>query len=186
MDPQVVVSEYDPLWPIQFEELKALIWPKVEAYALAFEHVGSTSVPELAAKPVIDIDIIIENSSKLPEIVEALSNLGYIHRGNLGIEGREAFKLVDSGRALPKHNLYVCLNNCIALRNHIALRDHLRSNAEDRDEYIRIKRELAVKFPNSLNEYCEGKTTFVLGILHKSGIQNSELEEVRDANIATK
>jgi GrpB-like predicted nucleotidyltransferase (UPF0157 family) len=186
MDRQVVVWEYDPQWPIQFEELKTLIWPKVEAHALAFEHVGSTSVPGLAAKPVIDIDIIIEDSSKLPEIVTALSSLGYNHRGNLGIEGREAFKLVDNCRVLPKHNLYVCLNNCIALRNHIALRDHLRSNEEDRDDYIRIKRELARKFPNSLNDYCEGKTDFVLSILHKTGIQNSELEEVRDANIASK
>jgi hypothetical protein len=70
---------------------------KDEAYALAFEHVGSTSIPGIAAKPFIDIDI--------PEIVQALSELGFIHRGNLGIEGREAFTLVDSDTALPKHNL---------------------------------------------------------------------------------
>src|SRR6516165_7942438 len=85
----VQVVDYDPDWPRIFSQLKDQIWPSLRYVALAIEHVGSTSVPGLAAKPVIDIDIVIASRTDLPLLIQRLGALGYQHRGNLGIEDRD-------------------------------------------------------------------------------------------------
>jgi GrpB-like predicted nucleotidyltransferase (UPF0157 family) len=98
----VRVVDYDPSWPRTFEALKAAIWPAVGSVALGVEHVGSTAVPGLAAKPIIDLDVIVATAGQVPLAIERLATLGYVHRGNLGIAGREAF---ESPRGLAAHTL---------------------------------------------------------------------------------
>lgn len=183
MNQQVVVEEYNLIWKDRFEELKAQLWPLVQDFAVSIEHVGSTSVPGLAAKPVIDLDIIIPDMSYLERTVKALATLGYEHRGNLGIVDREAFR-----KANPrfKHNLYVCPTNSISLRNHICLRDALRTNDSLRDEYANLKKKLAMQFPESIDDYVEGKTEFILEILSRFGYGPDSLEAIRVANLAPK
>src|ERR1700747_1311680 len=85
------VVDYDSNWPRIFLQLKDWIWPSVSDVAIAIEHVGSTSVPGMAAKPVIDMDIVTASRTELPAILLRLGRLGYRHRGDLGIENREAF-----------------------------------------------------------------------------------------------
>ena len=179
---QVIVEPYNVEWPRQFEQLASVVWPAVSAHALTIEHVGSTSVPGLAAKPIIDIDIVIEDMTRLPAIISALGAIGYEHRGNQGIIDREAFKRVD---AAVRHNLYVCPRDSLALRNHLCLRDALRADAALRDEYARLKQALAVEFPNSIAGYLDGKTDFILAILSKHGFGPDNLEMIRKANRAT-
>ena len=179
---QVIVEPYNPEWPRHFERLAGVLWPAVSDHALTIEHVGSTSVPGLAAKPLIDIDIVIEDMSRLPAMIAALAALGYEHRGNQGIVDREAFKRAD---AEVRHNLYVCPKNSIALRNHLCLRDALRTNPALRDEYARLKQSLAVKYPTSIADYIDGKTDFVLGILAQHGFGPDRLDEIRKANRPT-
>src|ERR1051326_1757734 len=87
----ILVTEYDPYWPTAFLQLHTHIWPAVQDIALTIEHIGSTSVPGLAAKPVIDMSIVVPSEIETPIGIERLAALGYEHRGNLGIEGREAF-----------------------------------------------------------------------------------------------
>jgi GrpB-like predicted nucleotidyltransferase (UPF0157 family) len=181
MSKPVVVEVYNPQWPLQFQELHSLLWPAVKDVALSIEHVGSTSVPGLAAKPVLDIDIVISDMSKLERVIMGLAGLGYEHRGNLGIEDREAFR---HPQPRYKHNLYVCPQTSIALINHLSLRDTLRADAGLRDEYAKLKFELAQKFPNSIDDYLEGKTAFILRILEKNGLTPERLEEIRLANLA--
>ena len=179
----VVVRPYDPEWANQFLELKKIIWPEIMDFAVSIEHVGSTSVLGLAAKPVIDMDIIIPDMSFLDKIIERLGRIGYEHRGNLGIVDRESFK---SKHPLIKHNLYVCPQESIALKNHIFLRDTLRENHELRDEYSSLKKELALKFPDSIDDYVEGKTDFILKVLQMNGLSSDRLEDIRKANLAPK
>lgn len=88
-----------------FEQIRALLWPAVQDVATAIEHVGSTSVPGLAAKPIIDIDIVIPPQQTIQSMITRLEPLGYTHLGLLGIVGRDAFRQEND---LPKHNLYVC------------------------------------------------------------------------------
>jgi GrpB-like predicted nucleotidyltransferase (UPF0157 family) len=180
----IVVEAYNPRWPEHFAAISAELWPAVSGLATSIEHVGSTSVPGLAAKPIIDIDIVIPDILQLPDTVRALEELGYEHRGNLGIEGREAFRR-RTPPAIP-HNLYVCPSESDALRNHLILRDTLRSDPELRSQYSALKYELAAKFPNSIDAYVEGKSDFILKILEKDGMEESKLAAIRSMNVAKK
>jgi len=183
MNQKVTVENYNPEWPDIFVKIRNLIWPKVSDFALAIEHVGSTSVPGLAAKPIIDIDIIIPEMSFLDLTISRLAILGYAHRGNLGIQDREAFRSQNPS-PIHKHNLYVCPKNSISLRNHLCLRDTLKNNESLREEYGRLKQELALKYPDSIDDYIEGKTQFILGILRSHGFGPDYLESIRLANLA--
>ncbi|WP_139070830.1 GrpB family protein, partial [Paenibacillus sp. KS1] len=78
----VVIEDYNDAWPVMFNELKDILRDKLGELALTIEHVGSTSVPGLSAKPIIDIDIVIDSMSLLPQVVGMLSELGYFHEGN--------------------------------------------------------------------------------------------------------
>jgi GrpB-like predicted nucleotidyltransferase (UPF0157 family) len=81
--------DYDPAWPVMFEQLRARLWPAVEQCAIGVEHVGSTSVPGLAAKPIVDMTVIVAAESDIPIAIARLATVGYVHQGNLGIEGRK-------------------------------------------------------------------------------------------------
>src|SRR5437667_4835478 len=118
----VVVVDYDPAWPDRFEQLRARIWPAVADVALGIEHVGSTAVPGLAAKPIIDMTVVVPSRPDVTVTIDRLATLGYRHRGNLGIEDREAF---DHADGLPAHNLYVCPQETLGVINQLAVRDHL-------------------------------------------------------------
>lgn len=175
----IEVHDYSPEWVEKFETLRSKVWPIISDFADRIEHVGSTSVVGLAAKPVIDLDIVIESEEKLPPIIEALKTIGYEHVGDLGIKGREMFK---HPKPEFKHNLYVCLDKCLSFRNHITLRDHLRSNPEDRAKYGNLKKELAEKYSDDIDSYLENKTEFILSILKQYGVGGNELEEIQQAN----
>ena len=167
------VVDYDPKWPIMFADLSRVIAGFLGELALAIEHVGSTSVPGLAAKPIIDIDVVVESRRAVSESIERLARLGYIHQGDLGVPGREAFRhggdeevpRDGSGRKWPAHNLYVCARDNEALALHLAFRDYLRQNPHEADAYAELKRGLAQRFPHDMDAYVEGKTEFVEGIL---------------------
>ena len=178
MSRSVNIVEYDPGWPEQFGEIRNRIWPCVCDLALGIEHVGSTSVPGLAAKPIIDIDIVIAARGLLPRVDLRLAALGYQHQGNLGIDGRDSF-IAPSG-PVP-HNLYVCLNGSAALRNHLTLRDHLRAHPPDSQNYAVLKKSLAERFPKDIDQYVEGKTNSSLLSLRGTNLQpkNSSPSEER-------
>jgi GrpB-like predicted nucleotidyltransferase (UPF0157 family) len=174
------VVPYDPAWPEQFRLFRERIWPSVRDLALALEHVGSTSVPGQAAKPVIDMDIVIQSAAELPAMLPRLSALGYDHLGDLGIAGREAFRARNDR---PAHNLYVCLRESAALRNHLVLRDHLRRNPADVAAYSRLKMDLAERFSRDTARYVEAKSDFILSILNQyAEFSTGELDAIRRAN----
>jgi GrpB-like predicted nucleotidyltransferase (UPF0157 family) len=177
--PSVVVVDYDPAWPRNFEELRDRILPVLGDVALAIEHVGSTSVPGLAAKPIIDMTVVVAARSDVPLAIERLARAGYRHKGNLGIEDREAF---DHLPGLPRHNLYVCPQGTIGIVNQMAVRDYLRAHAESAAQYGALKKRLALRFPNDIDHYVFGKTDFVLDVLAKAGLTAEQLSSIERVN----
>lgn len=180
----VVVSTYDERWPEQFLLLRARLDRAMADITDRIEHVGSTSVPGLAAKPIIDIDIIIA-PDQLAASIDALSTIDYVHRGELGIEGRHAFRLVSAQgeeERLPRHNLYVCIEGSESLRNHLLLRDYLREHPDRARAYGALKLELAATYPDDIDAYIEGKTAFILAILKEQGMSSESLAAIDEAN----
>jgi GrpB-like predicted nucleotidyltransferase (UPF0157 family) len=132
------------------------------------EHVGSTAVPGLAAKPIVDLDLVIPSREALPIAVSRLAGLGYRHQGDLGVSGREAFERNASdvprdgtGRIWPPHHLYVCASDCPELRRHLLFRDWLRSHREVAAEYGKLKRRLAEAHRFDRDRYTKAKSEFI-------------------------
>ena len=165
----VVVMPYDEQWKLDFLQIKAELSDALGQLAIGIEHVGSTSVQGLSAKPIIDIDVIIKDNTALENVVSALGEIGYRHEGNLGIVGREAFKY-DGKEHLRKHHLYVCPEDSPELKRHIAFRDYLRTRPEAVREYSRIKEEGAKKYPDDIEKYIEYKAPFIEGIYAEIGV----------------
>jgi GrpB-like predicted nucleotidyltransferase (UPF0157 family) len=179
---QIFVVDYDSSWPVTFVSLRTPILESLRGISLAVEHVGSTSVPGLAAKPIIDIDAIIPSRAAMPAAIERLAALGYVHSGNLGIEDREAF---GSPPGLPAHNLYACVQGSTALANHLTVRDCLRRNPSVAVAYGRLKKQLADQFPTDIESYIAGKTDFLLDVLQSAGFANAALRQISIANRQT-
>lgn len=154
----VIVLDYDPNWPGLFQSLRKRIADALGDMAVAIEHVGSTAVPDLAAKPIIDIDVLLASETTLSVAIERLASLGYIHRGNLGVPEREAFLAPVNN---PPHHLYVCPPSSAEFRRHIAFRDYLRAHPEDAKIYGDLKRALAERFRDDRSGYNTAKAEFV-------------------------
>ena len=166
----IVVVPYDEKWKFRFEEIVGELRAVLGELALSIEHVGSTSVPGLAAKPIIDIDVVIEDESKLKAVIGALAKIGYQYEGNLGIPGREAFGY-EGKTHLMEHHLYVCPKDSPELRRHLAFRDYLRGNPEAVLEYSHIKEEAARLFPHDIDGYINHKGTVIEKIYRKIGVK---------------
>jgi GrpB-like predicted nucleotidyltransferase (UPF0157 family) len=175
----IIVVDYDPAWPEVFQQLLSKVWPLVSDFALSVEHVGSTAVPGLSAKPIIDLSIVVSSEAEIRLAIERLATIGYLHRGNLGIEGREAFHSPDG---LPPHHLYVCPQGGLGLQNQLAVRDFLRLHRETAQAYGELKKRLAREFPHDIESYIDGKTDFLLDVLQRAGLPPDRLKAIEIAN----
>jgi GrpB-like predicted nucleotidyltransferase (UPF0157 family) len=159
----IAIVEYDPAWPALFMELRDRIAAALGPLALSIEHVGSTAVPGLAAKPVIDLDAVVR-AAEVPAAISALERIGYRHEGDLGVEGREAFHQPPDA---PRHHLYVCAEGNPALSNHLSFRDCLRANPAIAREYAALKMELASRYRHDRARYTEAKSAFIQSVLRR-------------------
>ena len=166
---QIVVVPYDKRWPAEFERIRLELALALGEMVIGIEHVGSTSVEGLWAKPVIDIDVIIEDYKCFPDIVGRLYAIGYQHEGNLGIAGREAFRYHDQP-GFMKHHLYACPADSLELKRHLAFRDFLRAHPADAETYGAIKRQGAGLFPNDIDQYILYKGAFIEKIYQECGL----------------
>ena len=156
----IVVEPYDPDWPAEFEKIKDYLMPHIGDCIVAIHHVGSTSVPGLSAKPIIDFDIEIADMSMFPVIKERLAVLGYSHEGNYGIEAREVFRPHKPDDFMEYH-MYVCPSSSEELKRHLKFRNALRSDPVAVEEYGKLKTELAARHENDIDAYIEGKAEFI-------------------------
>ena len=167
---KVIVLPYDMAWQSAFDKIKGEIEEAIGELIIGIEHVGSTSVEGMSAKPCIDIDVIIEDYSAFTAVVDGLKAIGYIHEGNLGINDREAFNYWGKEH-LQMHHLYVCPKHSEELHRHIVFRNFLRSNPEAVKKYSLRKEKAAELFPNDINGYIEYKSPCIEELYKECGLK---------------
>ena len=178
----VEVVPYDPCWPEQFLAVRDDLAASLTGVPVrSIQHVGSTAVPGLAAKPRLDIDVVIA-SEDLDAARSALEAAGYTWRGELGIADRYAFRSPDRE---PVRSVYLVIDGSLALRNHLAVRDLLRRDAKLRDEYGRFKLELAKDDYSNADDYAVDKSPLIHRILAAAGFAQSELDAIDAVNRGT-
>ena len=162
----IEIMDYNPQWPVQFADIVERVQTAfAEGPWVAIEHVGSTSVVGLAAKPIIDLNVVVRSREDIPEAIARLATLGYVHQGDLGISGREAFR---SPLGLPPHHLYLCAADNAEHRRQIAFRDYLRTHGDAAENYADLKRTLAVRHGSNRTAYSEAKTEFIEAALKQA------------------
>lgn len=166
---KIVVIPWQAEWQARFEQLREALLFRLEGLVCSIEHVGSTSVPGLAAKPILDVDVVIPNQEVFEKVKAKLEELGYFYRGDLGVNGREAFGYNDKPE-LMRHHLYVLAQDSEELKRHLGFRDWLRSHPEDAAEYGKVKLAAAESFPEDIDAYIEAKSDFILQIYKKAGL----------------
>lgn len=176
----IAVAAWSPEWPRQFDAIaRDLRTALATVPGARVEHVGSTSVPGLPAKPILDIDVIVP-ASEVAAAVSALVAIGYEHRGDLGVIGREAFHAPD---ASPRRHVYVCEDGTTNVRNHLAVRDVLKARDDLREAYGAVKLALADDPTMDIDTYIAGKSAVVQRVLEASGeFDDEELAAIRRLN----
>ena len=164
----VVVEKWNPKWKDEFERIVDSLGEDIIYNSVKIEHVGSTSVEGLSAKPIIDLDIVIEND-KFEIIKRLLNDKGYKHEGDLGIEGREAFSYSEK-EELMTHHLYVCPQDSKELFRHITFRNFLKNNPALAAEYSKVKEQAAVLYPDDIDKYMEFKSEIIEKIYKRCGL----------------
>ena len=155
---------HDPRWATLFLEESARLQPLLPR-GVTLEHIGSTAVQGLAAKPVLDILAGYEIVAALPACIAALVTAGYLHRGEQGIPGREFFR-----RGEPRaYHVHLALRGGSFWHEHLAFRDALRADAGVREAYARLKQDLSARYPHDREAYIEAKGPFVRDVLRRVG-----------------
>ena len=170
---RVEVVPYDPAWPVRFEEIRGHLLSILSGQDVRVEHVGSTSVPGLAAKPIIDIDIVLKVGESFEAVKNALEANGYTHVGDLGINGREVFKY-DNKPQFMAHHLYALSAGSEELKRHLTFRDWLRTHPEDRDAYAQVKLAAAQQFPDDIGAYIDAKSDIIFTIYQRCGLYQAQ------------
>jgi GrpB-like predicted nucleotidyltransferase (UPF0157 family) len=158
----IIVADYNELWPALFEEFAGPVREAVADLGAHVEHVGSTAVAGLAAKPIIDIDVVVRSHDDVAGAIERLRAIGYTYQGDKGIRGREAFLWP---RGVTPHHIYVVVSGSQPHINHVEFRDYLRAHPGVAAQYGELKRELAELHREDPVGYNNAKDAFVAGVL---------------------
>jgi GrpB-like predicted nucleotidyltransferase (UPF0157 family) len=173
MSETILIADHDPAWRVKFEEEKARILAVISEHIEDIQHVGSTSVPDLAAKPIIDIMIAIYNLSLVDKCVAPLEKLGYGYMGECGLPERHFFcKPPPDGWGNRTHHIHMVLKGSNQWVNQIHFRDYLRTHPERRQAYQDLKRELAARFGSDREGYTDAKQDFVFATLRMAGYRD--------------
>jgi GrpB-like predicted nucleotidyltransferase (UPF0157 family) len=160
----VLIMPYDRLWPLEFEAEAARVERACDELPIRLEHVGSTAVPGLAAKPVIDILAGVPSRALRAPYIASLVQLGYEHKGNYGIRGRDYFR-----RGSPRsHHVHMVSWSSAFWRDQLLFRDYLRAHDDVAREYAALKRELAVTFADDGRQYSDEKGPFIASVLRRA------------------
>jgi len=158
----ITVLKYDPKWKQDYQDEQKKIEDILKENALVIYHIGSTSVPGLAAKPIIDIMVAVRSLEKVDAAADAFSALGYEFLGEFGIAGRRYLRKGGDERTHQIHIFQADDWNNIG--RHLAFRQYLSTHEREREEYAKLKRELAQQFPYDIEGYCDGKEAFVRAV----------------------
>jgi GrpB-like predicted nucleotidyltransferase (UPF0157 family) len=156
----VHVFAYQPDWPDSFEQERGRLHPSIGRLVLDIQHIGSTSVPGLAAKPIIDIAVAVASSEVIPECRQPLCSLGYTDRGDCGQDGGYLF-VKESAPEVRTHHLHIVGIDDQQWRNYLLLRDLLRVDETLRASYAKLKERLQHQFANDPRGYTTAKHDFI-------------------------
>jgi GrpB-like predicted nucleotidyltransferase (UPF0157 family) len=177
----IIIVDYDPQWPLIFARLQRMIAAALGDLAISIEHVGSTSVPALAAKPIIDIQLVIQSSEQFSAVKQKMELLGYFHEPHIKLPFQEAFGREDdyvprdgSGCLWMNQHLYVSTVDSPELIRQLAFRDYLRTHPTAVLTYAKLKRELAQRYPHDIANYVDGKGPFVNECIRAMNIYDSK------------
>ena len=164
MDNLVVLKEYSDQWPILFHQEQQRLLQALESTNPAVEHIGSTAIPGMPAKPIVDIAVGIKDPRELQPTIDRLQAIGYVFKGEMGIPGRQFFTL---GSPISYHLHLVLLDGPI-WSEHMLFRQKLTTDAQLASQYVAIKKELAAKYPSNRKAYTIGKANFIESALADS------------------
>jgi len=158
------IEPYDPLWASEYEAEDDRIVTACRDLPLRLEHVGSTAVPGLIAKPIIDVLAGCPARASRAPYIQAFRQLGYEHKGAFGIPGRNYFR-----RGAPRsHHIHLVSWTSAFWKDQILFRDVLRDDPAVAQEYAALKRSLAATFPDDHSAYSEGKSPFINAVLRRA------------------
>lgn len=161
MDDSIVVVDYNFNWPILYEEEKQRLLDAIGEDVLDIQHIGSTSVPGLAAKPIIDMVASLRHFPPSASLISALEELGYHYQGELGVPGRHFFR-----RGSPRsHHLHLVEPNSEVWQKQVLFRDFLRVHPESAQRYDTLKRELAVQYRCDRTAYVNAKAPLIAELI---------------------
>ena len=179
----VLIEDYNPRWPEMYAQEKARILDAIGEYLIDIQHVGSTSIPGLSAKPIIDIMAVIRNVSLVEQCIKPLEALDYFYGGELGIPGRHYFrKPIDISQAKRAFHLHMVEKGHEQWAMHQLFREYLLLHPESLREYDALKRELAAKHGSDRTAYTNAKAPFIESIIRAAVIEGlSEMKRKRQS-----
>ncbi|AGS20033.1 GrpB family protein [Rhizobium etli] len=154
----IKVVDYDPSWPLLFAEISAEVATSLGDLVLSVDHIGSTSVPGLAAKPKIDFDVVVTSDEALPPAIELIRAAEFIFHGDPHGDGRWVF---TRNRECYGFRLYLCGPDNRAHQERLLFRDYLRDHPDRANAYVDLKRRLAAEADGHWDFYTGGKSAFV-------------------------
>jgi len=161
---QIQLSPYESGWQILFLEERDRLQASIGGYILDIQHIGSTSIPGMPAKPILDIGIAVTNFEEAVRCIPPMEKLGYRYKGENGIPRRHYFVKGDP-RTFHVHMVEI---ESEGWRSNLLFRDYLIKNPETAREYARLKQELAKQFATKREAYQAGKDGFIKAVLHKA------------------
>ena len=157
---EVLLAAPDSDWQEEFIRERRVLGEALGSLAIAIEHVGSTAVGTIPAKPIIDIAILVDSDTAISQAVSRLEAAGYIYRGNTDNQGGHLF-VKESSPGVRTHHVHVAHKDDPQWRDWLRFRDFLRTDRELRRRYAQLKSELKERFPHDRQSYTLGKSRFI-------------------------
>jgi GrpB-like predicted nucleotidyltransferase (UPF0157 family) len=162
MGREIELSTHDPAWRAEFDTEAALLVEVFGQEVVAVHHIGSTAIPGILAKSIIDILLEVRDIEAVDAFNEAMAEIGYQSMGEYGIPGRRYFRRLDGDR--HTHHIHTFQTAHPEVGRHIRFRNYLNSHPDDAAAYSRLKEELRARFPTDVVGYTDGKSEFIAGI----------------------
>ena len=172
---KIEVIAYEPEWPKLFAEEAARLSEALREVPVEVHHIGSTAVPGMSAKPIIDILVEVSDLRLLDGVASSMELIGYVAKGEFGIPGRRFYL---KGVIERTHHVHAFEQGSTGLRRHLAVRDYLREHPDQAAEYGRLKSEIATRFQYDNDGYCEAKCDFVAELECRALVWKSQCEAV--------
>ncbi|MDZ8051432.1 MAG: GrpB family protein [Aulosira sp. ZfuVER01] len=157
---KVEVVPHDPTWRVKFEHESKLVASALGDNVIAIHHIGSTAIPHIYAKPIIDILVEVKDIAKVDKQNSQMAVLGYKAMGEFGLPGRRFFRKHDE-TGTRTHHVHTFEINFSGVQRHLAFRDYMIAHPEEANKYSELKRQLAKQYPDDINGYIDGKDGFI-------------------------